>query len=174
MSQESPGADTADWRLRSPRRREPRLLRQPGSFEDLFLVEVGPRTLDLSLTHLEDLEEAEPGRCTASSPPSVGTNGNDHEVAGGGELLKLVVALVRPHVRLRLHPLPQFVTTVDDANVRDGRQVVDFCVGMEELKPGVEIPSVQRLNAASHDFDVLLRHRLLLKAGGFQGLTPLA
>ena len=116
------------------------LLTQPGGFERLGPVEVGPDSLDLSVAHLEHLEEADLDRSPAASAPSVGTNCNKHKVTGGGELLRFVVTLLRPDVPHHLDPLAQIFVAPPDGSVGDSRQVVGLYVGMEALKPGVDIP----------------------------------
>jgi len=43
---------------------------------------------------------------------------------------------------------------------------------MDIVEKRCEVPSIEGLVVAADDLDVLLRHRLLLEPGGFEGLVP--
>jgi nucleotide-binding universal stress UspA family protein len=46
-------------------------------------------------------------------------------------------------------------------------------VGVDSFQPGVDVTAVPALDPPPHGVHVLLRHRLLRKPGGFEGLSPI-
>src|SRR5205823_3684774 len=67
----------------------------------------------------------------------------------------------------------QFLTSMADSAIH-AVACVHHHPAVEVSKCGVAISAVESVVHPPHDLDVLLRHRLLRKPGGFEGLFPIA
>src|SRR5262245_4449201 len=147
------------------------LLRQPGGFEGFGAVREPLVANGLPLPDGDDVPASDLKLCAAFPASQVHSvlqqdfvgPGVDQLGVGGPEWLEVVEGLEVPvegglgaaHSRLR--PVA-------------GRH--HFEVLIADREPGAQVAPIKGFQPPTHDLDVLLRHRLLLKPCGFEGIVP--
>src|SRR6185295_10512350 len=145
-----------------------RLLRQRGGFEGFLklLVEADPHDQPVA-------DRAQPDAASLhfdSVPaPQAVRERHHHMLPGIDELVGLIPSGLPVLSELLGQPpeLGEVVGTPVDA---DRPRQVELEIWRKVFERNVKVATVERLIASTHDLHVLLRHRLLRKPGGFEGL----
>ena len=134
------------------------LLRQPHGFEGLGAVTVFPRLGDLPTSQRKNVELVL-FEGNATGPSATGeVNADDDSVAGVDELLWLHLKLSElEDLREVLHA--GIAAAMRSAPERIVRSVPPHRVRIRQLDHGLEIAPIERVQAAAHKLNVLLRHR---------------
>src|SRR6185295_8745018 len=148
------------------------LLPQPGGFEGFVLVH---EALDADQASIaKSIENCGFGvDLHATTPPaSEFVLKDDHLVACVDELLGTQLRL--PVLIPQLERLPDRLDATCDAPVRKtAASAMELDLGADEIYHLVRVPVLEGFVDLTHDLDVLPRHRLLRKPGGFEGFGSL-
>src|SRR4051794_30025110 len=107
-------------------------------------------------------------RDTASKSSSQDPDRYDDELARLRDLCRLE-AEVRKGLHHRISPLPQAIVALIEPLIGHACKIVQLRVWLEVVKPGVCVASIKGLVPSANPLRVLLRHRLLRQAHGFEG-----
>ena len=151
-----------------------KLLPQPGGFEGVIrFLELGEAG-DPAVFDRDHVSHS--GHRFCSTPPAGTSNAYDgnYLLSRVGELLGFgPISLEYLHQVPKELLLPRTSPVVGTRLVKEDVGGVPLDIRVEDLENGLEIPTIEGRIGSPHDFDLLLRHRLLRQPGGLEGMRAL-
>src|SRR5947207_7704317 len=135
-----------------------RLPRQAGSFQGFLTFSIQPKPCDFLIGHGDEPSRAKIDLDPAGPPYTNGADKDHHEASGLEEVLDLQLKAIPDlgDITAKLH---EAVDPGVDIRVQDAPGRIELSVRREELQDRLVIQSVPGFECASHELEVLLRHR---------------
>src|SRR4051794_33454342 len=154
----APGCSSAAWC--APERSAPRALLKPGCFEGgLSIVTEVAELQQLALAECPQMPDVRLDLGSASTASSTSADQGGHLVAGVEQLLRVPDGPVVPRLTQPAQERKRLLAASDDTRLDEPAGEVDCELGESQIVERVPVAPAERDVDASHDLDVLFRHR---------------